>query len=80
MTGCDIATPTLVYAWSDSREKFESLALPERIHNWTPDRVTTLLKNDGHEWERRIHIKTVEASGVLVVVQFFEERPIEKKS
>jgi hypothetical protein len=80
MTGCDIATPTIVYAWTDNFEKFNSLKLPGRVCNWTPDKVTTMLKNDGNEWERRVHSKTVEQSGVLVIVQFFEERPIEKKS
>lgn len=78
MTGCDIATPTLVYAWTDSREKFDSLKLPERVHNWAPDRVITILKKDGREWEMRVHSKTVEAGGVLFVVQFSEERPIEQ--
>lgn len=78
MTGCDIATPTLVYAWSDSQEKFDSLALPEYVLNWSPDRVTTILKSDGQEWERRVHCKTAEASGVLVIIQFFEERPIKQ--
>ena len=77
MTGCDIATPTTVYAWTDSREKFDSLKLPGRIHDWTSDRITTAIKNDGQEWERRVHSKTVEQSGVLVIVQFFEERPIQ---
>ena len=79
MNGCNIATPTLVYAWSDSWEKFDSLKLPERVHNWTTDKVTTLLKNDKQAWEQRVHSKTVEQSGVLVVVQFFEERPIQSE-
>lgn len=77
MTGCDIATPTTVYAWTDDKKKFDSLKIEGRIYNWTPDKVTTMLKNDGQAWERRVHSKTVEQSGVLVIVQFFEERPIQ---
>lgn len=77
---CGIATPTLVYAGPPTKEDFDKLACDEMVHDWKPDRTTTLLKADGLEWERRCHSKTVGGSGVLVIFQWFDERPIEPPS
>ncbi len=76
-SGCSIALPTVVYAWTATKEEFDKLALSETLHDWKSDKTTTVLKGDGQEWERRCHSKTVEGSGVLVIFQWFDERPIE---
>lgn len=75
ITGCSVATPTIVYAWP-TKDEFDKLAVEERIHEWKPDRTETVFKNDGKEWERRCHSKTVDGAGVMVIFQWFDERPI----
>jgi hypothetical protein len=72
--GCSVATPTLVYAWP-TQEEFDKLEVAETLHDWKDDRFGTVLKNDGQEWERRCHSKMIEGSGVMVIFQWFDERP-----
>lgn len=74
--GCSVATPTLIYAWT-TQDAFDLIALPELIHSWKHCQVTTLIKRDGQEWERRCHSKSMKKNGVMVVFQFFEERPVQ---
>lgn len=76
--GCCVATPTLVYAWPASRTEFDKIAIPETVHAWKPCSTTTLVKNDGRQWERRVHSKTVNGP-VMVVFQWFDERPMENQ-
>jgi hypothetical protein len=73
-TGCSVATPTLVYAWT-TKEDFDRLAVEELIHDWKPCRATTMIRSDGQAWERRCHSKTVDGAGVAVIFQWFDERP-----
>jgi hypothetical protein len=75
-SGCSIVTPTTVYAWTNTKEEFDKLAREEKIHDWKPDKTWTVIKGDGQEWERRCHSKTVEGDGVMVIFQWFDERPI----
>lgn len=73
-TGCSVAIPTVAYAWP-TKEDFDKLAVAETLHDWKPDRTGTVLKNDGQEWERRCHSKTIDGNGVMVIFQWFDERP-----
>jgi hypothetical protein len=75
-SSCSVASPTVVYASPATKEDFDKLALEELIHDWRPSSAETVLQNDGQEWEIRCHSKTVEASGVLVIFQWFDARPI----
>lgn len=74
-TGCSVVTPTIVYAWP-TKDEFDKLAIPAMIHDWKPDRTTTLLRSDRQEWERQCHSKMIQADGVKVIFQWFDERPI----
>jgi hypothetical protein len=75
-SSCFVALPTVVYASPETKEDFDKIALEEHIHDWRPSSATTVLQNDGQEWEIRCHSKTVEASGVLAIFQWFDERPV----
>lgn len=78
---CAIPTPRLVYAGPQTREEFDRLELPEQVHEWKADPTTTLLKNDGQQWEHRCHSKTLGEFGtpgvVAVIFQWFEYRVAE---
>lgn len=74
---CGIPTPTLVYAGPQTKAEFDALALPGDVHDWKPDEVQTLIRNDGRQWEHRCHSKVLEANGVMVIFQWFDRRPVE---
>ena len=74
-TGCSVATPTLVYVWP-TKEEFDKLGVEEMLHDWRPDRTGTMLRSDGLQWQRRCHSKTIEGSGITVIFQWFDERPV----
>lgn len=76
-SGCAIATPTLAYAWVEKKDEFDALALTPTVHHWMRADTLTLIKNDGREWERRVHSKTLNGNGICVVFQWHEERHIE---
>lgn len=76
---CSVPAAHYIYAGPRTREEFDLIALPEMVHEWKHDRITTLLKNDGQQWERRCHSKCVGEHGagkVTVIIQWFEERPV----
>lgn len=74
-TGMSVATPSLVYAWPKSREEFDRIAADETVHEWADDPVWTAIKHDGCTWQRRCRSKSIEGGDVMVVFQWFEERP-----
>lgn len=76
---CAVPAAQYVYAGPATREEFDLIALPETVHDWKLCRTTTLIKNDGQQWERRCHAKQLGEPGsgrVNVIFQWFEERPI----
>lgn len=74
-TGCSVVSPTLIYAWP-GRADFALIPLEETVHDWAPCRTTTLIKNDGQQWEHRIRSKWLKADNdIKVIFQVFEERP-----
>lgn len=82
ISGCSVATPTLIYAWPATKEEFDRIAIAEMVHEWRPCRTTTVLKDDGQEWERRCHSKAigdVVSEPVSVIFQWFEERPVPRE-
>lgn len=76
---CAVPLPNLVCAGPRTREEFDRLELPETVHEWSPDKVRTLIQNDGQEWERRCYSKAFgdyRKNGVMVVFQWFDYRPV----
>lgn len=75
---CAVPMPTIVYAGPATKEEFDRIQLKETVHDWQPGRASTL-REDGQQWERQCHSKTLgnfEQDGVTVVFQWFDERPI----
>lgn len=76
---CGVPSPKIIYAGPGSREEFDLIALPEMLHAWKADSSETFLRNDGQQWERRCHSKTLGELGrdpVCVIFQWFEARPV----
>jgi hypothetical protein len=74
---CAVPTPTIVYASPSTREEFDRLSLPMNVHAWTPCEMTTLIKADGHQWERQCHSKSLGSFApdeVTVIFQWFDYR------
>lgn len=77
---CTIPLPQLVYASPRTREEFDRLELPETVHEWVPDKTTTIIEGDGNQWEHRCHSKHLGELGttsVSVIFQWFEYRVAE---
>ncbi|AXI84210.1 hypothetical protein FUT69_01415 [Xylella taiwanensis] len=80
---CRVPLPGLVYARPKSKEEFDRLPFSERVHDWAPDSTETVLRNDGLEYEHRLHVKSLEIrSGdninqFEVIFQWFEYRVAE---
>jgi len=74
--GVHVVTPTLCVVWP-KRAHFEKLQTEETLHEWKPCESTTVIKNDGRQWERRIRSKWVQQGDLKVIFQLFEERPVE---
>lgn len=77
---CAVMSGHLIYAGTATREEFDLIFLPEKIHDWQPDSTTTFLKNDGQQWESRCHSKMLgnfSASDMTVVFQWFDRRVAE---
>ena len=74
-TGCRVASQSLVYVWP-RRADFERIALTEIVDDWKTCRTTTLMRNDGQQWERRCHSKPMDNGAVTVFFQVFDERPV----
>lgn len=77
-TFCAIPSPSTVYAAPSTRAEFDRLALPEIVHDWRVDSVTTLLEDDGRTWERRCHSKVLgdhSPGSLTVIFQWFDQRP-----
>lgn len=77
---CAVPTPNTVYAGPRTKEEFDLIPLPVRIHDWKTDDVETLLQNDGQQWERRCHSKYLDGrengTGFDVIFQWFDRRPV----
>ncbi|MYM92240.1 hypothetical protein [Duganella vulcania] len=76
-SGCKVATPNTVYAWTRTKAEFDTIALPETAHAWAPSDVVDLIRSDGRKWERRCFSKCLDGGPVTVIFQWFEERPIQ---
>lgn len=81
---CAVPTSNTVYAGPRSKEEFDLIPLPERIHDWKHDQTETLLRNDGQQWERRCHSKFLEwrqnGTDLNVIFQWFDRRPVSTAS
>ena len=76
---CAIPLPHIVYVGPATKEEFARLKLPELVHDWASDPTHTLLENDGQEWQRRCHSKSLGEflpGQITVIFQWFEYRPI----
>ncbi len=82
-SSCRVPIPGLVYARPNSKEEFDRLPFSERVHDWAPDSTETMLRNDGLEYERRLHVKSFEikygghAHRFEVIFQWLEYRVAE---
>lgn len=76
---CGVPTPSgkTVYAGPATREEFDRLPLTAQQFEWTPCRTTTVIKNDGRQWERRITAKALDdaATGISIIFQWCDYRP-----
>jgi hypothetical protein len=74
---CAVPTSGAVFAGPRTKEEFDSIPLPETVHDWKPDKTETLLRNDGQQYERRCHSKMLGEPGtgsVYVIFQWFDVR------
>jgi len=74
---CSVLSETTVFAGPRTKEEFDRIALPEMVHEWKPDKIETLLRADGSEYEQRCHSKQLGnyAEGTITVIfQWFESR------
>lgn len=79
-SGCSVATPTTIYAWTSTKAEFDTIALPEKIHEWKESETVALLRGDGRAWERRVFSKALDGGPVSVIFQWFEERPLNREA
>lgn len=77
---CSVPTPSTIYAGPSTKEEFDRIPLPVRVHDWCPDQITTVIQNDGQMWESCCHSKFMDGSqngtGFNVIFQWFERRPV----
>lgn len=77
---CSVLSARVVYAGPETKDEFDLIDLPEKIHKWQPDEVTTLVTGDGQQWEHQCHSKTLgdfDQRTVTVVFQWFERRVVQ---
>ena len=77
---CAVPLPGFVYAGPKTKEEFDRIPLPVTVHEWKPDSTETMLRNDGLQYERRCHSKSIESTApdtLMVIFQWFEARVAE---
>ncbi|UPG86822.1 hypothetical protein L2Y94_05565 [Luteibacter aegosomatis] len=75
--GSPMDSGRIVYAGFATKAEFDLLSSAERVGEWAACKTTTLLRNDGNQWERRCHSKVVGSYGadeVTVIFQWWDER------
>ena len=72
--GVSVVTPTVIYAWTKTKEEFNKIQAEETIHAWADSEATTLSKGDGGLWETRCTSKNITDGDVMVIFQWFDER------
>ncbi|MDA3922730.1 MAG: hypothetical protein PF501_18940 [Salinisphaera sp.] len=82
---CVTAFGQLAYVWPRTWGAFDAIPLEKRIGNWENDPASTICKDDGREWQKRCHSKTLgnfAAGSVTVIFQWFEPRiaPTDKEA
>ena len=75
-SGMSVPTPTTVYAWPKSKDEFDKIALEASVFDWGVCETTTLIKNDGQQWESRLHAKAMFDGPVNIIFQWRDERPV----